>query len=113
MGRAEAVLGVGLALPFRHPDAANRAAEPLGPLPRLLRHGLRRGVRAGPASLWHERLRRAVRVDRLQIGRGRSGGGSHQRRESIRAGTLGPQAMTAAVSLIVLLVILGSSIAVA
>src|SRR5262249_14529770 len=48
-----------------------------------------------------------------QIGRGRSGGGSHQRRESIRAGTLGPQAMTAAVSLIVLLVILGSSIAVA
>src|SRR5215813_9162663 len=113
MGRAEAVLGVGLALPFRHPDAANRAAEPLGPWPRLLRNGLCAALRAWAARLCHERLRRAVRVDRPQIGRGRSGGGSHQRREGICAGTLGPQAMTAAVSLIVLLVILGSSIAVA
>src|SRR5262249_42099124 len=112
MGRAEAVLGVGLALPLRDPDATGRAAEPLGPWPRLLRNGLCAAVCAWAARLCHERFRRAVRVDRLQIGRFRSGGGSHQRREGIRAGTLGPGALTGAVSLIVLLAILGRSIAV-
>src|SRR6185369_4422719 len=73
--------------------------------------------RARTDRLPGRRSRRIVRADRLEVRRRRSAGRSHQRREGVRARPrrtrAGAQAVTAAVSLITLLIILGSSIAVA
>src|SRR4030095_3021854 len=110
LGRRLAVLGVGLALAVGHRGAAGDPAGPVARPPAVLRRPVGAAAGARPAGLHCRRLQRPVRPDRLEIGARRGRGGDRRGGAWARAGE---EAMTAGVSLVVLLFLLGSSIAVA
>src|SRR6185503_18973039 len=109
MGRVPAFVRCQLALAVGDRDAARHPARHLVRGPRFFPR--RRASPAGPraARVRQERSRRSLPPDRLQVGGGRGARGGGRRRAG--DGSRAP-GMTAGVSLAVLLVILGSSIAV-
>src|SRR6185295_4315836 len=90
-------------------DASRHPACPVGCRSRVLRCGCGAAAGARPLRLSDGRSRQAIRVDRLEVRRGRGQRGNRCGGKGLRERA---KAMTAAVSLIILLVVLGSSIAV-
>src|SRR6185436_9889787 len=91
--------------------AARRTAVPVVRGPGLLRGRRAPAARALAPRLADGRSGQGLRADRFQVGRGRGRGGGPCHRAG--NGQRSAKTMTAAISLIVLLVVLGSSIAVA